>query len=92
MKESWWITGQGTKSPRLARHCEEYARHHTPEELVPEMVADLKAYPSEVHWFVYLHVMMRWPQKRVLHALDPFYRSKDEEIHHIASEFVADIE
>lgn len=56
MKESWWITGQDTKSPRLARHCEEYARRHIPEELVPEMVADLKAYPSEVHWFGYLYV------------------------------------
>ena len=92
MKESWWLTGQGTKSPQIAQRCEEYARHHTPEKMVPEMVLDLKANPSEVRWFVYLYVMTQWPQKRVLHALDPFYHSKDEEIQHIASEFVADIE
>ena len=92
VKESWWITGQGTKSPHIARHCEEYARLHTPEELVPEIVMDLKANPSEVRWFVYLYVMMQWPQKRVLHALGPFDRSKDGEIRHIENEFVADIE
>ena len=88
--ESWWFT-RGT-NPRLERHCQEYARHHSPELLVPEMVADLKAYPSEVHWFVYLFVMKHWEQRRVLDALQPFYRSKDPDVHHIASEFIADIE
>jgi hypothetical protein len=74
MKESWWITGPGTKNPRIARHCEEYARRHTPEELVPEMVMDLKRNPSEVRWFVYLHVMMEWPQNvccaRLIRVID----------------------
>jgi hypothetical protein len=56
------------------------------------MIADLKTYQSEVHWFVYLYIVKQWPQKRVLHVLAPFERSRDEEIHHIASEFIADLE
>ena len=56
------------------------------------MIADLKAYQSEVHWFVYLSVMLHWPQKRVLRTLAPFDASSDPVVHHIANEFIADVE
>ncbi len=56
------------------------------------MIVDLKANPSEVRWFVYLRVMLHWPQQTVLRVLAPFQRSPDPDIRHIANEFYADIE
>jgi hypothetical protein len=56
------------------------------------MIADLKANPSEVRWFVYLFVMTNWNKKSVLKVLEPYLRSHDSQIRHIAEEFYADIE
>ena len=56
------------------------------------MIADLKANPSEARWFVYLIVMMHWNKKSVLKVLEPFLRSHDSQIRHIAEESYADIE
>jgi hypothetical protein len=92
VRDSWWQPAQGTQTPLLARHCKEFAEHNTPEAIIPEMIADLKAYSSEVHWFVYLSVMLHWPQKRVLQVLAPFDASSDQATHHIANEFIADVE
>jgi hypothetical protein len=92
IRESWWKPAQGTESAPLARHCKEFAKQNAPEAIIPEMIADLKAYQSEVHWFVYLSVMLHWPQKRVLRALAPFDASNDPVVHHIANEFIADVE
>jgi hypothetical protein len=92
VRDSWWQPAQGAQTPPLARHCKEFAAHNTPEVIVSEMIADLKASPSEVRWFVYLSVMLHWPQKRVLQVLAPFDASSDPATHHIANEFVADVE
>jgi hypothetical protein len=90
-RDSWWKPSLGISST-IERRCKEFARSHSPEATIPEMISDLKAYPSEVRWFVYLHVMLHWPQKKVLHVLKPFLHSSDPDIHHIAAEFYADVE
>jgi hypothetical protein len=92
MRDSWWDVDKGTQSPLIARRCKEFARTHSPKTMVPEMIADLRAYPTELHWFIYLTVMLHWPQKQVLHLLDPYLHSSDPEVSHIASEFYADVE
>jgi hypothetical protein len=56
------------------------------------MIADLKAHPSEVRWFVYLNIMTNWDKKVVLRVLVPFQRSQDSTTRHLADEFVADLE
>jgi hypothetical protein len=92
VRNSWWQVGRGTDSPLIAQRCQQFAKNHRPEAIIPEMIADLKAYPSEVHWFVYLRVMLHWPQKRVLALLKPFQNSPDPNVRHIAEEFYADVE
>ncbi len=89
ISDSWWQKGA---TPKLTRRCRDFAEHHNPREVIPEMIADLRAHPSEVRWFVYLHIMQSWPKARVLAVLRPFLRSSDEEIKHLAHEFYADIE
>jgi hypothetical protein len=91
VRDSWWKIGVGTASPLISRHCEQFARSHTPEATVPEMIADLRAYQSEAHWFVYLAVMRHWPKNKVLHILRPYEQSSDAEVAHIANEFAADV-
>jgi hypothetical protein len=87
--DSWWKTGS---TPRLDQRCKNFAKQSRPEVLVPDIITDLKANPSEVRWFVYLNVMTNWNKKSVLHVLAPFQRSRDNQIRHIADEFVADLE
>jgi len=87
--ESWWNKGATSK---LDRHCRAFAKQEKPERIIPDMIADLKTNPSEVRWFVYLHVMLNWPQERVLHVLKTFQHSRDTEISHIADDSYADIE
>jgi hypothetical protein len=89
INNSWWKTGS---TPRLDQHCRNFAKQTRPEAVVPDMIADLKANPSEVRWFVYLNVMTNWNKESVLHVLASFQRSKDNQIRHIADEFVADLE
>jgi len=91
-RDSWWKPSSGTNNPMIQQHCRDFAKSHSPEATIPEMISDLKAYPSEVRWFVYLHVMLHWPQKTVLRVLEPFLHSPDPDIHHIAAEFYADVE
>jgi hypothetical protein len=86
---SWWNKGS---TPKLDRRCREFAKQTKPERIIPDMIADLKTTPYEVRWFVYLNVMLNWPQQRVLHILKPFYHSRDPEIANIARDFWADIE
>jgi hypothetical protein len=74
------------------RHCRVFAKHHRPEQIIPDMIADQTASPSEVRWFVYLAVMMNWPKDRVLKTLQPFQQSPNSWTAHIADEFYADIE
>ena len=87
--DSWWKQGS---TPKLNRHVREFAARSRPEVIIPDMITDLRAHPSEVRWFVYLSVMMHWPKKTVVRILAPFQRSADPAVRHIANEFYADIE
>ena len=89
ISDSWWSKGS---TPKLERRCRAFAQHHQPEKIIPDMIRDLKASPSEVRWFVYLCIMSSWPKARVLKVLHPFQSSPDEDVKHIANEFYADIE
>ena len=84
--QSWW------DSTRLPRYCRDYARRTTPEALIPEMIADLKRYPSEARWAVYATVASFWPRQRTLRVLQPLTASTDVAVRRIATEFVAELE
>ena len=86
---SWWNKGP---TPKLNKHCREFAKHSNPHAIIPAIIADLKANPSEVRPFVYVNVMSNWPRNEVLRILKSFQRSPDAEIRNIAADFVADIE
>jgi len=89
--DSWWIVGRGV-TPKLEQRCAEFAKRSQPEVIIPDIIRDLKANPSEVRWFVYLRVMLKWPRERVLRCLGHFENSRDHDIRHIAEEFYADTE
>lgn len=89
--EFWWKIGEGV-TPKLERHCRQFADRSKPREIIPAMINDLKQAPSEVRWFVYLHVMQHWRRSEVLKVLSPFQRSGDADVRHIADEFYADLE
>jgi hypothetical protein len=91
INDSWWNSGHGS-TPNLNRYCRSFAKQSRPEAIIPAMIADLKANPSEVRWFVYSNVMLNWPQETVLHILKPFCRSTDVGVRRVANEFYADIE
>ena len=92
INESWWWNNRIAPNSKLDRYSSEFAKRTTPERIIPNMIADLKSNPSEVRWFVYLDVLLHWPQQRVLRVLKPFCNSRDPDIAHIASEFEADVE
>jgi hypothetical protein len=87
--DSWWKEGS---TPKLDRRSREFAAQSRPEVIIPDMIRDLRAHPSEVRWFVYLGVMSHWPKKTVLRILASFQQSADPAVRHIADEFYADIE
>ena len=89
ISNSWWSEGS---KPKLERRCRDFAKHHQAEKIIPDMITDLRASPSEVRWSVYLLVMSHWPKGRVLKILQLFQTSSDEAVRHIANEFYADIE
>ena len=64
VRESCWDPNHGIGqggSPRLAKRCEEFARAHPPEAMVPEIIADLRASGTEVIEVVYEYIMIQWP-------------------------------
>jgi hypothetical protein len=91
VSDSWWRSGEGA-TPNFKRRCHDFAKQHRLEQIIPDMIADLRANPSEVRWFVYLQIMLDWPKDRVLTTLQRFQQSPDVEVKHIANEFYADVE
>ena len=55
-----------------AQHCRYFAEHNQPEAVIPDMIADLQARPSDLHFRTYGQVMQEWPRERVLAVLRAF--------------------
>jgi hypothetical protein len=91
VRESWWNPELGMGSPRLAKHCQDYATRHSPEAMIPEIFADLKADPTELNDIVYTYLLAQWPRKKVLHIVEPYRHSRDPLIKETAEEFHDDL-
>ena len=94
VQESWWDPDRGIghgASRRLAKRCEDFARTHAPEAMVPELIADLRASGTEVIEVVYEYIMVQWPQKRVLRLLERMRHSSDPAIRQLAEEIQEDL-
>jgi hypothetical protein len=77
MCECWLDNELGMKSPRIAAHFKDYAKHHSPEALVPQIFADLKTHDTELTEIAYLYLLAQWPRDRVLRLLEPLRQSRD---------------
>jgi hypothetical protein len=89
VSEEWWSCNKRDECGpdlRLRKRCEEFARTHSPERAIPEIISDLFAFQSEANELVYLTIMAHWPRGRVVHALDSLRRSRDAGIREIAEE------
>jgi hypothetical protein len=85
-----------------AEHYRYFAHHTRPEVIIPDMIAELRAHPSEQHFRIYALVMDEWPRDRVvatlrsyeylidipfLRELIPFYSVPDDSEVQIARRF-----
>jgi hypothetical protein len=84
LRESWWNPQVGFASPRVSAHFKNFARHHSPDVIVPEIFADTKIHHSELTEIAYTYLLAQWPRKRVLSLLEPFRHSRDLEIRQFA--------
>jgi hypothetical protein len=84
LRESWWDPRLGFGSPKVSQHFKNFARHHSPELIVPEIVADTKIHYSELTEIGYIFLLAQWPRKRVLPLLEPFRHSRDPDIRKFA--------
>ncbi len=88
IKESW-LNPYDTST--LVNHCKHFAKHSSPQ-LIPTIIADLKAHPSVERTLVYSLLILNWDRRVTLALLEPYYQTSDPDIHKIASDFIADIE
>ena len=89
VSERWWSCNKRDECGpdlRLQKRCEEFARTHSPELAIPEIISDLFAFQSEANELVYLTIMAHWPRNRVVQALDLLRRSRDAGIREISEE------
>jgi hypothetical protein len=84
MRESWWNPQLGFGSPQVSAHFKDFARHHSPEVIVPEIFADTKIHHSELTEIGYTYLLAQWPRKKVLQLLEPFRHARDAEIRQFA--------
>jgi hypothetical protein len=91
LRESWWNSERGFGSPRIAAHFKDFARHHTPDAIVPEIFADTKLHHSELTEIAYTCLLSYWPRKTVFHLLEPYRHSRDPEIRQLADDFQSDL-
>ena len=72
----------------LNKHSRYFAEHSRPEIVIPDIIADLRAHPSQWHFYTYLGVMQYWPRDRVLRILMPYrYTRDDPDTGRIATDF-----
>lgn len=91
MHASWWNPQLGMLSPRVSKYCQEYARRHAPEAVIPQVFADLQQHPTEFNDAVYTYVLAQWPRKKVLQIIQPYRHSRDPFIRETAEEFHDDL-
>lgn len=86
--EYWKDSGR----KRVIDYCEEFATKSSAPELLPAIVADLKAHPSVIRTFVYTWLVMNWNAATVMPLLNRYYTSSDLAERSIAGDFIAAIE
>jgi hypothetical protein len=91
LRESWWDANCGFGSPRVATHFRNFARHHSPEAIVPEIFADTKIHHRELSEIAYTYLLAQWPRKKVLRLLQPYRHSRDPEVRELAESFHDDL-
>lgn len=89
VQESWWNPSDNSK---LYDYCKSFARKSQPDDLIRDMVIDLKRYPSVPRTFVYSWVIINWPPRITFKLLKPYAKSQDPDLRKIADDFIADIE
>ena len=77
---------------RVIDYCETFATKSRPSDLLPVIVADLKARPSVVRTFVYTWLVMNWNEATVMPMLNRYYTGSDPTERSIAGDFIAAIE
>ena len=91
--EKWWSCNKRDECGpdlRLGKRCEEFARTHSPEAAVPELIADLGIYASEANELVYFSIMAHWPRPAVLRILESLRHSPDPGTRNIIEETLED--
>ena len=91
LRESWWNPELGFGSPRVAAQFKNFATHHSPEAIVPEIFADAKLHHSELTEIAYTFLLAQWPRKTIFRLLEPFRQSRDQEIRQLAESFHDDL-
>jgi hypothetical protein len=91
LRESWWDANRGFGSPRVAEHFKAFARHRTPEAILPEIFADLKIHRTELTEIGYTYLLGQWPRKRVLRLLQHYRHSRDPDVKKLAESFHDDL-
>ena len=77
---------------RVIDYCEKFAKMSSAPDLLPGIVADLKAHPSVIRTFVYMWLVMNWNEATVMPLLNRYYTSSDPAERSIAGDFIAAIE
>jgi len=80
VSENWWSCNKRDECGpdlRLRKRCEAFARTHSPETALPEVILDLRGFGSEANGLVYLCIMGHWPRSRVVRVLHSLSRSAD---------------
>lgn len=89
ISRDWW---PDVPAPALLKYCEQFALDTTPEEVLPEMMLDLKADYALTRHAVYCQVAIHWSPDRTLRFLRRYEEGNDPVARQLAADFVADIE
>jgi hypothetical protein len=88
-ENEFWTEDQRAK---VLAYCKQYARNNNPDEIVPELIKDLKSRESEVRAFIYTWIIINWEPQRVKALLQPYYLGSDPVEKRIAADFLAEVE
>jgi hypothetical protein len=87
--ENWWDLDDLTK---FRVHGQAFARKSRPQDLIDDIMIDLKKHPSVRRTFVYSMLIVGWNPKVTLRLLRPYTQARDADLRKIADDFIADIE
>ena len=89
IRESWWNPDDLAK---FRAHGQAFARKSKPQDLVGDIISDLKKNPSVRRTFVYSMLIVSWDPKVTTPLLRPYSEAQDADLRKIADDFIADIE